>query len=131
MSKGFMLYGVWLSQHQSLPIEHNMKSMEETWVHLGFSTACIHIMMRHPRKVLWPSLTTYILTQVEEVRLRVLELLSLLDVNYDPGQEMASLTEEICTRPTLTKFLLTKKEIKHSPKSLLHILTKLKSIPIE
>ena len=63
--------------------------------------------------------------------MRVLELLSLLDVNYDPGQEMALLTEEVCTRPSITKFLLTKKEIKHSPKTLLHILSKLRSIPIE
>jgi hypothetical protein len=85
-------------------------------------------MTQHHYKFLWPDLTRYLLTQVEDVRLRMIKLLQLLDINYDPGLEMSPLTEVICSRPQITMCLLSLAEIKHSPKALLHILLKLSNI---
>jgi hypothetical protein len=61
----------------------------------------------------------------------MIKLLSILDVNYDPGQEIAPLTEIIYSHPQISKFLLSQLEIKHSPKSLLHILQRLDNVPVE
>ena len=88
-------------------------------------------MRKHRSKFLWPELTRYLLTQVEDVRIKMIGLLLLLDINYDPGLEMSPLTEIICARPQITKYLLSLTEIKHSPKQLLHILSMLSNIQNE
>jgi hypothetical protein len=81
--------------------------LDDAWKYIGFSKACIAIMSKHRSKFLWPELTRYLLTQVEDVRVKMIGLLLLLDINYDPGLEMSPLTEIICARPQITKYLLT------------------------
>ena len=85
-------------------------------------------MIAQSSKFLWPDLTKYLLTQVDDDRLRMIKFLSILDINYDPAPEMPLLSEIICCRPQLFKALLAIKEVKLSPKSMLHILTKLSNL---
>ena len=71
---------------------------------------------------MFAAMTNYLLSQTEQTRMKIIPIMSLLDINGDPGAILASLTEQICARPLIQKHLLTLSQIKISPKTLNQIL---------